>query len=280
MFPVKGSRGLALAALLVCSILLPGQAVTGSITGIVTDPSGSLVRGAQVTVTDLERNTTFTATTNGAGLYVIRQLLPSRYRVQAETPGFRTYTLENLPLATDQTATVNIVLQVGNVSQQLTVQATPQLVEPSSSTLSAVVGNRRIVDLPLNGRNIYTLTSLVPGVFQTHTNSGIDDTFYGNHFIINGSQEATSDIILDGVSAEVNHNIPTIPAISAIPSVEGIQEFRILTNSYPAEYGRSGGGVVIMSTKSGTNTPHGSAFEFLRNSFFDANNFHSGSGVG
>ncbi|MBV9082660.1 MAG: TonB-dependent receptor, partial [Acidobacteriaceae bacterium] len=99
------------------------------------------------------------------------------------------------------------------------------------------------------------------------------DTFYGNHFIVNGSQEGTSDMILDGVSAEVNHNIPTIPAISAIPSVEGIQEFRILTNSYPAEYGRSGGGVVIMVTKSGTNDPHGSAFEFLRNSFFDANNF-------
>src|SRR5262249_3761902 len=151
--------------------------------------------------------------------------------------------------------------------------ATPQLLENVTTTLSGNISNAQIVDLPLNNRNIYSLTSLVPGVFQTKTTSGVDDTFYGNHFIINGSQEATSDIVLDGVSAQVNPNDPTIPAFTAIPSVEGIQEFRILTNSYPAEYGRSGGGVVIMVTKSGTNTLHGSAFEFLRNSAMDANNF-------
>jgi len=157
--------------------------------------------------------------------------------------------------------------------RSVTVSAAPQLIDSLTATLSAVVSNQRIVDLPLNDRNIFALTSLVPGVFQTKTTTGVDNTFYGNHFIINGSQEATSDMVLDGVSLEVGHNVPTIPAITAIPSVEGVQEFKILTNAYPAEYGRSGGGVVIMATKSGTNTLHGSAFEFLRNSIMDSNNF-------
>jgi hypothetical protein len=250
-----------------------GQAFTGSISGIVTDATGAVIAAARITVTDMERNTAFTTRSNETGFYVVSQLPIGRYRIAAEKSGFRPYILEGFPLAAEQRASVNISLEVGMATAEVTVSAAPQMMDSVTATLSAVVSNDRIVDLPLNNRNIYSLTSLVPGVFQTKTTTGVDDTFYGNHFIINGSQEATSDMVLDGVSMQVNHNVPTIPAISAIPSVEGIQEFKILTNSYPAEYGRSGGGVVIMVTKSGTNTLHGSAFEFLRNSKMDSNNF-------
>jgi hypothetical protein len=147
------------------------------------------------------------------------------------------------------------------------------LLEATSSTLSAVVENKRILDLPLNGRNIYSLTSLVPGIFFVRQLTRIADSFTANRFTVNGGQDSTSDITVDGVTATVSHNISNIPAVSAIPSVEGIQEFRIQTNDYSAEYGRSGGGLVTLVTKSGTNSLHGSLFQFLRNSKFDSNDF-------
>ena len=249
-----------------------GQAVEGSISGLVIDARGTVIAGASITVTDQERNTTFGATSNDSGFYVVAQLPIGRYRISVSKPGFSTRVTEAFPLGAEQKGALNIILEVGATTTEITVSAGVQMLEPLTSTLSGNVTNLQIANLPLNNRNIYSYSSLIPGVFQTKTTSGVDDTFFGNHFFINGGQEATSDIILDGVSAEVNHNVPTIPAISAIPSVEGIEEFRILTNSYPAEYGRSGGGVVVMVTRSGTNVAHGSAFEFLRNSILDANN--------
>jgi hypothetical protein len=252
-----------------------GQSFTGSISGLVTDPAGAVVVGAKVSVTDMDKNVTVSTLTNETGFYRVTQLQPGRYRIAVEHPGFRTRVQEGLPLSTQQHAALDIALEVGQVVEQVRVTAEAQVLETSTSSLSAIVENKRIQDLPLNGRNIMALTSLVPGVFQRRVTSGIDDTFYGHHFIVNGGHESTSDIILDGVSATVNHNIPTISAVSAIPSVESIQEFRIQTNAFSAEYGRSGGGIVTMVTKSGTNELHGTLFEFLRNSKMDANNFFS-----
>lgn len=249
-----------------------GQTVEGSISGLVTDARGAVIAGASITVTDQERNTTFSATSNDSGFYVVSQLPIGNYRISGSKAGFSTHVTEGFQLGAEQRGALNITLNVGATATQIAVSASAEMLEPLTSTLSGNIANRAIEDLPLNDRNIYSIASLVPGVFQSKTTSGVDDTFYGNHFIINGSQEATSEIILDGVSAEVDHNVPTIPAISAIPSVEGIEELRILTNAYPAEYGRSGGGVVVMVTKSGTNAVHGTAFEFLRNSILDSNN--------
>jgi hypothetical protein len=203
----------------------------------------------------------------------VGQLSPGNYRVAAEKAGFRRYVLDSLPLSTQQKAAVNISMELGTVTENVQVTAEAQLVESTSSTLGAVVENKRIVDLPLNGRNIYNLAALVPGVFMVRQLTGIADSFTANRFIVNGGQESTSDIMLDGVTATVSHNITTIPAISAIPSVEGVQEFKIQTNAYSAEYGRSGGGLVTLVTKSGTNDLHGSLYEFLRNSALDSNNF-------
>src|SRR5712692_586852 len=173
-----------------------GQAINGSFSGIVTDKSGSTIPEAKITVTDLDRNTTFTSVSNETGFYVVSPLPIGRYRIAAEKTGFRQYVLEGFPLSAEQKALVNIVLDVGAVTSEVTVSAAPQLIDSLTANLSAVVSNQRIVDLPLNDRNIFALTALVPGVFQTKTATGVDNTFYGNHFIINGSHEATSDMVL------------------------------------------------------------------------------------
>src|SRR6266478_2797829 len=254
-----------------------GQAFTGSISGLVTDPTGALLTDAKITVTDIGKNTTHKTSTNESGFYLIGQLAPGAYRVTAEKSGFRKYVLDEVPLSTQQKVSADIAMELGSVSENVQVTAQAQLVESTTSTLGAVVENKRIVDLPLNGRNILNLSALVPGVFLVRQMTGIADTFTANRFIVNGGQESTSDLLLDGVSATVSHNIATIPAVSAIPSVEGVQEFRIQTNAYSAEYGRSGGGVVTLSSKSGTNQLHGDLFEYLRNSKLDSNNFFANS---
>src|SRR5262249_9061129 len=195
---------------LVCAsaALLLGQAINGSISGLVTDKSGATIAEAKITVTDLDRSTAFSTVSNETGFYQVSQLPIGRYRITAEKSGFRTYVVDGFPLAAEQRAAVNISLEVGATSSEITVSAAPQLLESVTSTLNAAVSNNQIVNLPLNDRNIWSLTSLVPGVFTTKTTTGVDDTFYGNHFIINGSQEATSDMQLDGVSLQVNHNVP------------------------------------------------------------------------
>ncbi|MCC6393642.1 MAG: TonB-dependent receptor [Bryobacterales bacterium] len=263
---------LTLSQLLAASLSF-AQTFTASISGIVSDSSGAVVAGVSIKVTNTATNTTFRSTSNESGFYVVNELPPGTYSITAEQAGFRTYALDSFPLSTQQKASLNIALEVGQISERVQVTGEAQLVESTSSTLGAVVENKRILDLPLNGRNIFNLAALVPGVFMVRQVTGIADTFTANRFIVNGGQESTSDIMLDGVTATVSHNISTIPAISAIPSVEGIQEFKIQTNAYSAEYGRSGGGLVTLVTKSGTNDFHGSVYEFHRNSFFDANNF-------
>ena len=221
----------------------------------------------------MQRNQDYRAETNSAGVYRVIELTPSVYRVTAEAAGFRTYVLDSLPLNTQQNASLNITLEVGSVSERVQVTATGPLLETSSAALSSVVENKKIIDLPLNNRNIYSLLRLVPGITPSTPNSESDFFTSTIRFSINGGKESLNDIQLDGVTAMVQSDIQGIYGASAIPSVEGIQEFRVQTNSYTAEYGRSGGGQVTMLTKSGSNEFHGSAFEFLRNSAMDSKNF-------
>jgi hypothetical protein len=243
------------------------------ISGIVTDGTGAVVANAKITVTDIQRNLDYRTESNASGLYRLIELTPSTYRVTAEAPGFRTYVLESLPLSTQQNASLNIALEVGAITERVQVTATGPLLEASNATLSAVVENKKIIDLPLNNRNIYSLLRLVPGITPSTPNQESDFFTSTIRFSINGGKESLNDIQLDGVTAMVQSDIQGIYGASAIPSVEGIQEFRVQTNSYTAEYGRSGGGQVTMVTKSGSNEIHGSAFEFLRNSAMDAKNF-------
>src|SRR5215510_6948572 len=268
------SRDQLLAALIVAACL-PTTAQTSKalISGIVTDGSGSAVMNAKITITDVQRNQDYRTETNSSGVYRVIELTPSVYRVTAEAAGFRTYVLESLPLSTQQNAIVNIKLEIGAVTERVEITATGPLLETSSATLSSVVENKKIIDLPLNNRNVYQLLKLVPGITPSTPNSESDFFTSTIRFSINGGKESLNDIQLDGVTAMVQSDIQGIYGASAIPSVEGIQEFRVQTNSYTAEYGRSGGGQVTMLTKSGSNQFHGSAFEFLRNSAMDAKSF-------
>lgn len=260
---------------LAIALVLPAPAQTSKalISGIVTDNSGAAIVNAKVTITDVQRNQDFTASTNSSGVYRVIELTPSTYRLTVEAAGFRTYVMDSLPLSTQQSATLNITMDVGAVSEKIEVTATGPLLDASSATLSSVVENKKIVDLPLNNRNIYSLMRLVPGITPSTPNSESDFFTSTIRFSINGGKEAQNDIQLDGVTAMVQSDIQGIYGASAIPSVEGIQEFRVQTNAFTAEYGRSGGGQVTMVTKSGTNQFHGSVFEFLRNSAMDSKNF-------
>ena len=269
------SRVQRLAAVMVMAACLPASAQTSKalMSGIVTDDTGATIANAKVTATDVQRNQDYRTQTNASGVYRLSELTPSVYRLTVEAPGFRMHVLDSLPLSTQQNAALNVKLEVGAITEKVQVTATGPLLEASSATLSTVVENKKIIDLPLNNRNIYSLLRLVPGITPSTPNSESDFFTSTIRFSINGGKESLNDIQLDGVTAMVQSDIQGIYGASAIPSVEGIQEFRVQTNSYTAEYGRSGGGQVTMLTKSGSNEFHGSAFEFLRNSAMDAKSF-------
>lgn len=265
------------------AVLLPAisyaQTVSGSLSGLITDASGAAVAGVAVEVRDLDRSTILKTNTNDSGFYLISPLAPGRYKVTAERAGFRRYVLELLPIATQQKAGLDISLDVGAVTESVTVTGSALLLDTSTATLSGVVENRRIIDLPLNGRNVYGLAALTPGVFGWRAasgNGGVGEGFESiGRFTVNGGRDSSNAIMMDGVPVTMNANTANMNANSAVPSVEGVEEFRIQTNSYSAEYGRSGGGVLTIATKSGTNQFHGSLFEFFRNSKMDANNWFS-----
>ena len=143
---------------------LVAQTVAGQISGLVTDPSGAAISGATVLVTDIDRNVNMRSTSNESGFYLVSPLPPGRYSMRAEKTGFRAYLLESIPIATQQKASVNIALQVGALTESVTVTGGAQLVDTTTATLSGVVENKRIIDLPLNGRNVFGLAALTPGV--------------------------------------------------------------------------------------------------------------------
>ncbi|MSV32730.1 MAG: hypothetical protein EXQ57_09445, partial [Bryobacterales bacterium] len=266
-------------ALTLFSPYVSAQTVAGQVSGLVTDPSGAAISGAAVVLTDIDRSVNFRSTSNESGFYLVSPLPPGRYKMRAEKAGFRAHLVESIPIATQQKAELNIALQVGAVTESVTVNSGAQLVDTTSATLSGVVENKRIIDLPLNGRNIYSLAWATAGVFpQRPANGSANEGFHSiGIFTVNGGRDSSNAILMDGVPVTMNSNTTNMNANSAVPSVEGVEEFRIQTNSYSAEYGRSGGGVLTIATKSGTNTLHGSLFEFVRNSKMDANNWFANS---
>jgi hypothetical protein len=250
-----------------------GQAGSAQITGLVTDSSGSGVPAAQIVVTSEETLSKRETVSNQFGNYAIPLLPPGRYQINVRKDGFKPVSATGVRLDVAQVARMDFSLEVGQVTESVTVTTAAPLLEAGSATLSSVVANKQIVDLPLNGRNILSLMRLTPGVTPSLPNTQ-DDFFTNAHrFTMNGSRESTSEILLDGVSALVQSDHSGIYGTATLPSVDGVQEFRIQTNVYSSEYGRSGGGVVTMVSKSGSNEFHGSVFEFLRNSVMDANNF-------
>ncbi|MBL8212051.1 MAG: TonB-dependent receptor [Bryobacterales bacterium] len=257
---------LFLSALL-CPSLAFSQAITGTIAGTVTDSSGAAVPGAKVIATNMETNVTVTVESDAGGNYTATLLPRGTYSLEVSATGFKKASRPNILVAVQQTIRADVTLTVGDVSESVQVTAESFTVETETSALAKIVDNRAIVNLPLNTRNVYNLVFLTPGVTGTVGNS------YGDmRYSVNGGRQRTMDTLIDGVTA-AHPTVNGFAGISVFPSVDAIEEFKLLGATYPAEFGRSLGSVLNIVFKSGGNQFHGSAYEFLRNSKLDSNNF-------
>jgi hypothetical protein len=248
------------------------QTSTGTIQGHVRDTSDAAVPGAAVTVTSSKTGVSVQTRSNTQGEFVVPFLTPADYVVTVEKAGFRRYTESAIRLDVQQVRSLDIKLEIGEVATTVRVEAESAPLDTSTSAVTTTIENKRIVDLPLNGRNVLSLAVLVPGVTpgQGSAGSGAGRTPW-----ISGGRNATSEVRLDGVATTVPDPLPGAFAGAVVPSVDSVEEFVIVTNTLAAEYGRTGGGAILLASKQGGNSLHGTAYEFLRNSKLDANDFFS-----
>jgi hypothetical protein len=262
------------------SVLL-AQSSTQTIEGVVSDTTGAVITGAKVTATNVATGVTSTVSTNAAGTYTFPLIPVGNYDVKVELAGFKTGEVRNLRVETAAQVRQDFQLQVGQLTETVEVSASAALLNTENSNVGGVIENKRIIELPLNGRNVVSLATLVPGVqFGERTGRGDGLGGFpipGQGFSVsaNGVRETFQVVSLDGVDAKD----PRIHITNFVPSVEALEEFKIQTNAYSAEYGFGGGAVVNMTMKSGTNSLHGTLFEFLRNDKLDAENYFLNFGV-
>ncbi|HUQ94244.1 MAG TPA: carboxypeptidase regulatory-like domain-containing protein, partial [Bryobacteraceae bacterium] len=256
---------IAFAALLTCAVRLMAQS-TGAIVGVIQDKSGAIVPGASVTVTSELTGLKNTATADDAGRFRFPRLPVGSYRLEAVQQGFRQFVVEGIRLDSDQTRQADVSLEVGQVSESVNVSGAVALVETVGGTIKEIVDQRRMVDLPLNGRNPLQLQLLVAGAVPS---TGTVSLGQNTAISVNGARGIANNYMLDGG----DNNDPLTNTASLLPNPDALEEFSILTNNYSAEYGRNSGAVVNAITRAGTNQWHGGLYEFLRNDAFDSRNF-------
>lgn len=260
-------------------LLLPCWAQeTAEITGRIVDSSGSVVPNVAVEIRDVNTNARWNVSTNAEGYYAQALLPPANYSVTVRMSGFK-QEVRNVTLEVQQVARLDFTLQVGAVSETIEVIAAQPMLESSNASVGQVMETQAIADLPLNGRNYLDLAKLTIGVTEPSGNdqSGTagDRAKNGGSFVANGTRSDMNNFILDGI--DNNAKIPDLSNNTNVviqPSVDALMEFKVETNTYSAEYGHSAGAVVNATIRSGTNTIHGSAFEFIRNDAVDARNFY------
>jgi hypothetical protein len=240
---------------------------TGTITGTVTDTSGGVVPKTRVTVTNIATNAAREAVTNDDGDFTVALLPPGHYRVALEKEGFRRTVLPDVGLDVEQTARVDFTLQIGILTEEVKVSDTPPIIQTDTSTLGQVIDGRLVHELPLNERNFLSFALLAPG--SQLPVEGSQNSTQGGAVSVNGAREQSNNFLLEGV----DNNDPYINQYVALPSIDAIQEFKVQSSDYAAEFGRSGGAQVNVILKSGSNQFHGGLFEFLRNRNLDAKNF-------
>jgi len=250
------------------------QLDTGTIVGNVHDPSGAAVASASVTITSADTNAQYKVETDGNGDYVSPPLRVGAYSIRVEAPGFKSETKEKVTLQVQDRIRYDFSMVIGAVTDNVTVSAEDvQLIQSETSSLGQVVSSKQITELPLNGRDYVQLASLTTGVVRTNTgtngNIGGSSTGGQNSFVANGARGTLNNFLLDGVDNNSNDN----GGFVLRTSVDAIEEFKIQTNSFSSEFGRSGGAAINAVIKSGTNSYHGSLFEFFRNSALDARDF-------
>jgi hypothetical protein len=244
------------------------QTLDATIRGRLEERSGSRIAKVVVRAINEETQDTRLTVSGTDGEYTLPALPPGSYRVEAEFPGFRTYVHTGIRLSVGQNLRMNILMEPGGPNEEIIVAATTELLEPDAVDLGSVIENRQIVNFPLDGRNFLQLSLLLPGTAPSAPGSpgSVRGEFAVN---VSGAREDSNNFILDGVF----NNDPKLNSFAINPPVDGIREFEILTSTYDASFGRSGGGQVNMALKSGTNHFHGTAYEFLRNAALDARNF-------
>jgi hypothetical protein len=248
--------------------------VTGSILGAVTDAGGGVLPGVEVVATNLETNQRQSTRTDNLGQYRILAMPVGTYKVEASAPGFQKFLETGIDLTVNQQHRVDIVLQVGNVEQQVEVNAAALQVETTATQLGDVVEEKKMLALPLNGRSYIDLLGLQAGVAPASAGTITQDRpvsggLNAGNISVNGAREAANAFLVNGGDVTEGRNMGT----AIIPNIDSVAEFRLITHSFDAEYGRFSGAVMNAITKSGTNGFHGTAFEFLRNNDLDARNF-------
>lgn len=264
---------IAAAFLVLSAVCLWAQVPTGEITGTVADSTGAVVAGATVTVTNPATNAQRVVTSNEAGIFDLPSLPPGTYNMRVEKAGFSTQVRNNIELQVSQVARMDVALQVGNVTETVEVTGGAPVLETESTSVGTVIENQRIVELPLNGRNYLQLAALTPGTTTNSQNSSVDNLRQGGtrslfSLSVSGQRIFYNHYTLDGIE----NTDPNWNAYIFLPSLDALQEFKVETGIFPAEYGHNMNQINV-TTKSGTNQIHGSLFEFLRNSALDAKNY-------
>ena len=274
------SVAIPVAVLLTACLFVPSAraqvAAAGAILGTVTDASGAIVPDAEVTATNEGTQQSRTVQTNAQGFYSIESLLAAKYDVTVKKTGFQTYAAQNVTVDAGLRVQVNVALQIGTEATKIQVQAEPVAVETASSESGGVIASQQIENFALNGRNFQMLAMLVPGVNNTNgaQEMGGGGLTQGNTISVNGVGREFTNFLQDGV---FNMNTGCQCGVNITPPIDTISEFRIVKDNFSAKYPLSGSANVMVETKSGSNTFHGAAYEYLRNDIFDARNFFDGS---
>ena len=261
------------------------QSPNGTISGIVLDPSGRVIVDAEITIVNDATRVQYSRNTNGEGIYVVPDLPPGQYRLQVSKIGFKTLIKPDIVLNVQDAVAINFTLPIGAASETVTVEGGATMINTQDASVSTVVDRQFAENLPMNGRSFQTLIQLTPGVVITAVNNSD-----GGQFSVNGQRASANYWMVDGVSANIGASgvVPgngfggALPGLGAqggtnsLVSVDALQEFRIETSSYAPEFGRTPGAQISIVTRSGTNQFHGTAFDYLRNDIFDANNWFNG----
>src|SRR4051794_5041346 len=255
-----------------CALPVAAQFESATLTGVVTDPADAVVSGAAIRAVNEDTNIEAAATTDDAGRFVFGSLRPGPYRVTATARGFKESVVSGIVLQVNQAARLDVKLAVGQVTERVTVAADAALLETESASRGAVIDHTKMIELPLNGRDYNQLALLSPGVLAPTPR--LQSVGFRGVFNVNGNRAFQNAFQLDGVdNTSYSNSFRGMNTQVIQPSVEALQEFKIQTNAYSAEFGRSSGALVNAIIRSGTNSIRGSAYDFVRNDAFDASNF-------
>ena len=245
-----------------------GQEIRASISGIVSDPTGAPVAGAVVTTTSIATNSSVAAVTNDAGSFLTPFLAPGSYTLTVERTGFKKFVRENIVLESLDKARIDVQLQIGALADSITVSSSVSALQTETASRGQTISNELIANVPTQGRNPFQIAWAAPGIVKTGSWRYLRSFDIGgtSGMSINGGKNKENEVLLDGIS-----DVQSDRTVMHVPTMESVQEFKVVTNTYDAQYGRTGGGVITIVTKGGGNQLHGNLFEYFQNDKLNAN---------